>query len=225
MKTSMGKIGKINFQWLGMIVLWAVLLVICLYFFLRQTPRTDEKSRHSECASNLKAIGDALIEYYRDKGCFPPPVIRDEASGNTHSWRVALLPYLEKGSFVDLYQAYHIDEPWDSEANLGLEKLEMLRYRCPSFVEEEPYWITNYVMVVPDTAKKGKGTPAEKVTVIEIGDSDIPWTEPCDLKHDGLGMNTNDRSTDKCINSPHPHGRHVLHCDASGNVIVEFISR
>ena len=31
-----------------------------------------------------------------------------------HSWRVAILPYIEQ---ADLYRQYRFDEPWDSDAN------------------------------------------------------------------------------------------------------------
>ncbi len=44
------------------------------------------------------------------------PAERRDAQGQPHlSWRVYLLPYLDQGN---LYERFHLDEPWDSPHNL-----------------------------------------------------------------------------------------------------------
>ena len=40
------------------------------------------------------------------------------------SWRVQILPYIEE---QQLYQDFHLDEPWDSEHNIKL-----LEKSCPT---------------------------------------------------------------------------------------------
>ena len=48
-------------------------------------------------------------------GAFPAAYVADENGRPMHSWRVALLPFLEQS---DLYSQYNFNEPWDSPENL-----------------------------------------------------------------------------------------------------------
>ena len=80
---------------------------------------------------NLKLIMLAMHNYADTfKGGFPPPVLMgtDGKGKVPHSWRVAILPYIEQS---ELYHQYRFDEPWDSEANkLVLAKMPAV-YRHP----------------------------------------------------------------------------------------------
>ena len=52
---------------------------------------------------------------YRVRGChFPAAQVVGPDGKTVHSWRVAILPFLEQ---KDLYDRYHFDEPWDSPNN------------------------------------------------------------------------------------------------------------
>ena len=73
--------------------------------------------KRSQAANNLKQIMLGLHNYADvHDGSFPPAVIygKDGKGKVPHSWRVELLPYLDQAA---LYEAYHFDEPWDSDAN------------------------------------------------------------------------------------------------------------
>ena len=75
-------------------------------------------------SNNLKQIALALHNWADTHAAgdvpggprFPPPVIlgRDGKGKVPHSWRVALLPYLEQ---QQLHRQYNFDEPWDSDTN------------------------------------------------------------------------------------------------------------
>ncbi|ADG66802.1 hypothetical protein Plim_0958 [Planctopirus limnophila DSM 3776] len=68
--------------------------------------------------NSLKQIGLALHRYHDIHHRFPSnsqgPEVGDKGG---LSWRVHLLPFLGR---ADLYNEFHLDEPWDSEHNLKL---------------------------------------------------------------------------------------------------------
>jgi hypothetical protein len=65
---------------------------------------------------NLKQIGLAFFNAEAAYGAFPQG-IADSTGKVGLSWRVALLPFLERD---DLYRQFKLDEPWDSEHNKKL---------------------------------------------------------------------------------------------------------
>src|SRR5262249_24941809 len=89
-----------------------------------------EKFKHAAARmtsqNNLKQMGLAVHNYHDAMGRFPFPGISSPkgqpfcglpAAHPNLSWRVAILPYIEQ---QNLYQQFHIDEPWDSEHNKKL---------------------------------------------------------------------------------------------------------
>jgi hypothetical protein len=84
-------------------------------------PQPDEQKNEARktSADNLKALMLAMHNYHDTYRHFPPAVVhgRDGQGGPPHSWRVALLPFLNEHK---LYNEYRFDEPWDSEHNKQL---------------------------------------------------------------------------------------------------------
>ncbi len=79
---------------------------------------------------------------------FRPPTSPTQNGRPMHSWRVALLPYLER---ADLYERYNFNEPWDSPGNLQVAEQMPKTYRCPSSPASAPgSTVTNYVVIVGD---------------------------------------------------------------------------
>jgi hypothetical protein len=73
--------------------------------------------------NHLKQIGLA-IHAYHDEFQGLPNNIRAKDGSPLLSWRVAILPYLEEKA---LYDQFKLDEPWDSQNNIGLiEKMPKL---------------------------------------------------------------------------------------------------
>ncbi len=65
----------------------------------------------------LKAIAKAICDHREMWGEFPPPAIFDAEGKPLHSWRVLIVPYLEKNWFADQYR---MDEPWNGGHNKSL---------------------------------------------------------------------------------------------------------
>ena len=160
------------------------------------------------CSNNLKNIVLALhhVAVIRNQGHFPPAAITDKNGKPLLSWRVAVLPYLDN---VELYQQFHLDEPWDSPHNLSLLKEMPQILRCPN--DPKPIeGMTNYQVIVgPNTLFTPDFKP---VAIADIPDGlsrtflvresprKVPWTKPEDLpidinmplhglgNHDGFNM-------------------------------------
>lgn len=150
--------------------------------------------REMHAASNrLKNVALALELYHEDHGAYPPAVVRAEDGTPQHSWRVLLLPYMGGDEF---YARYRFDEPWNGPHNRTLNGRDPSESFAAS--TDSVHLMTDIVAVV------GKGTmwPADgsrishddfsdglaaTITVVEIGNSDIPWMEPRDLSMRDVG--------------------------------------
>jgi len=197
-----------------------VLFILPTVTSCKQYSVADEEYQRRACASNLRQLAHALQAYRQDYGRFPPATFSDEATGNVHSWRLALLPYMEH---APLFEAYRTDEPWNSPANQHLTELgEIVDLRCPSN-HSGPLHQTNYVMVVrepPDDSSNDSETDSSPaILIVEVANSGIHWAEPRDLVFDEMSFKIND--PDKLsLSSHHPDGVHVLRSDGT----VEFLS-
>ena len=152
------------------------------------TPRTV--ARRSQCQSHLKVIALALHSYHDVHGSFPPAYIPDATGKPMHSWRVLILPYLER---KDLYDRYNFSEPWDGPNNRKLAAEMPREFACPCQPRPAngPLVETNYLAIVgPNTAwPDGKAVHLSQVSdgtsntllVVEVHDSGISWLEPRDL--------------------------------------------
>ncbi|OJW05744.1 MAG: hypothetical protein BGO49_26955 [Planctomycetales bacterium 71-10] len=66
---------------------------------------------------NLRTILLALHNSMAAEGGFPRPAVLAPDGRPLLSWRVAILPYLDE---KELYDQFHLDEPWDGPHNRGL---------------------------------------------------------------------------------------------------------
>ena len=103
-----------------------------------------EAARGARCTNKLMQIGLAMHSYQDSYGSFPPAYVADEDGKPMHSWRVLLLPYLERS---DLYEMYNFDEPWDSPGNRALANMTPNIYACLSSGDGTTNQ-TSYVMIV-----------------------------------------------------------------------------
>jgi hypothetical protein len=156
--------------------------------FLPAVRYAGPAARRSQCSNNLKQIALALHNYHDFYGTFPPAYIADADGKPMHSWRVLILPYLEKKPLYDLYD---FSEPWDGPNNSNLHDRVVRLYCCPECAKTQPQTETNYVAVIgPQTMWPGdKGTTfgdiadgtSNTLMVVEVRDSGIHWMEPRDL--------------------------------------------
>jgi hypothetical protein len=140
-------------------------------------------------------------------GSFPPAYIADSAGKPAHSWRVLILPFMDR---PELYEQYNFDEPWNGPNNRKLASQMPGLFACPSDSNKPPE-MTSYVAVLgPETIWPGSGTPSfedvqddpsQTLLLVEFANSDIHWMEPRDLILDAIIAEANDRP---CLSSAHP---------------------
>lgn len=152
-------------------------------------------ARRMQSLNNMKQIGLAFHNYHFTNNGFPAQASTDEDGKRLLSWRVHLLPYLEQ---QELYDQFHLDEPWDSEHNRRLIELMPEVYRDPRSTAPEGY--TTYIVPVgkglafEEPSKERReglgfkymvdGTSLTAMMVDANDDAAVIWTKPDDLEVD-----------------------------------------
>ena len=106
------------------------------------------------------------------------------------SWRVQLLPYLGQ---AQLYEQFHLDEPWDSTHNKTLVAKMPQVFACPSS-QLQPGMTTYLGVAGPKSIFTGDkpvkiqeiidGTSLTVMIVDASASKAVTWTKPDDLKYD-----------------------------------------
>jgi hypothetical protein len=137
---------------------------------------------------NVRSIVRAMQGYHDTFGSFPAAVVIGPDGQTPHSWRVALLPFLEHRS---LYDQYRQDEPWDGPNNSKLLAQMPDVYRSP-FDPPDSTNAAYYVLSGPGAVFEGekamrvgdaKDGLANTLCVVE-SKRDVPWTKPEDIPYD-----------------------------------------
>ncbi len=183
--------------------------------------------RRARCINNLKNIALALLNYENKHHCFPAVGETGKDGQPSQSWRVTILPYLDRR---DLYELYDPKEPWDSPKNRAIADKIPKIYRCPSDSKAKSQQ-TSYVMIVgPKTVggldDKYRGMDficshsgsATTLMVIEVPNSGIHWMEPRDLTIDQIIERLKDHKM-----AAHSGGFNVSFCDGHQQFILENI--
>jgi len=156
----------------------------------REAQRTGQIAGLSSHDNDLRQIAIAILDFENARTRFP---ISTFASDGTPllSWRVHILPYL---GYLDLYNQFHRDEPWDSPHNLSL-----LQYMPDVFrsVGDPADGVATRVQgfAGPSAPFPATGTnttqglrfanitdgSSRTISFIEAGsDRAVPWTKPSD---------------------------------------------
>jgi hypothetical protein len=151
-----------------------------------QAQPADPMMARARSMQNLKLIGLAMHNYAaRHSRAFPAAAIYKDGKPML-SWRVAILPYLDQ---KDLYNKFHLDEPWDSPHNKALLD-QMPEVYAPVIPVDKPEPATYYqVHAGPGALFDGEtGTKLEDIkdgtsmTIMVIeGAKPVPWTKPEEL--------------------------------------------
>jgi prepilin-type processing-associated H-X9-DG protein len=189
-------------RWVLLLV--PVLVLVALVFFLGSYwfYRSLDTAATNSCGQNLYRIALALRNYHDTFKTFPPVCICDDQGRPTHSWRVAILPFLDQ---KELYDQYDFNEPWDGPNNRKLHDVILPVYCCPAAQRFRPSPTTNYFAVVgqetvgmspaayrmsatmwyPNRVMRMSdvrdGT-SNTVMLVEVADSDVHWMEPRDVR-------------------------------------------
>lgn len=88
-----------------------------------------EAARRSASMSNVSHLERLLVLYESEHERLPAYANFDATGKPLLSWRVHMLPYLDE---QELYEQFHLDEPWDSPHNKKLIPLMPSVYRNPA---------------------------------------------------------------------------------------------
>lgn len=148
-------------------------------------------ARRRRSVNTMKQLGIAMHNYHDQHGHFPPAVVMGPDGKTPHSWRVALLPYLEHPELTKIYQQYKFDEPWDSPHNQ-----QLIQAGADFFgtAMEQPNGNSAYFMLagpgtMGDPARDGTRirdiTDGTSLTIYFVeAKRPIPWTKPQDIDYD-----------------------------------------
>jgi len=89
------------FTLIELLVVIAIIAILAAILF-PVFAKAREKARESSCASNLKQIGLAIIQYTQDADeAFPPRSSGDGTAAHTSAWSVLIYPYVKSdGVFI-----------------------------------------------------------------------------------------------------------------------------
>ena len=148
-----------------------------------------ESARRSQCTNNEKQIALAMHNYLSAYGAFPAAYVASPEGKPLLSWRVLILPFLEQ---KELYDEFHLNEPWDSPHNKALIAKMPKTYVCPSAdpklaAEGKTAYLTPRAKesVFPGAmgvkiAEITDGT-SNTILVVDAADSKaVTWTKPDD---------------------------------------------
>ncbi|HEV7225923.1 MAG TPA: DUF1559 domain-containing protein, partial [Pirellulales bacterium] len=145
-------------------------------------------AQRAQSQNNMKQLMLAMHNYADVNKHFPAAVIIGPDGKTPHSWRVALLPYLEQ---EPLYRQYKMDEPWDSDANKKVLEQWPAVFRHPGAdpnVKNTSYFaVTGETTIFPGTkGSRFAEIPDGMSNTIALVEAQrpIPWTKPEDIPYD-----------------------------------------
>jgi prepilin-type processing-associated H-X9-DG protein len=142
--------------------------------------------------NNLKQLSLAMHNYAATLGGRLPANATYSKDGKPLlSWRVLILPYIEQ---QQLYQEFHLNEPWDSEHNKKLLAKMPKVYASPEDEKTVQEHVTHYQAFLDKGAffegKQGLRFPAEfvdgtsnTIMFVEAAKA-VPWSKPEDIPYD-----------------------------------------
>jgi hypothetical protein len=150
-----------------------------------------ERLRTLQSKRRLALIGLAMHNTHDATKRFPARAIEDKAGRPLLSWRVRLLPLLDAS---ELYDQFHLDEPWDSAHNRELVKQMPAAYQSGKNSLDATGKTVYQVPMGPGTMFSGRSGPraadlagvlGDTIMAVETDDTHaVVWTQPDDFRYD-----------------------------------------
>ncbi|MDR1484799.1 MAG: DUF1559 domain-containing protein [Planctomycetaceae bacterium] len=181
-----------------------------------------EAARRMQCTNNIRQIVLAFHCHHDVYKTFPPLYTVDAAGKPLHSWRVAILPFIEQGS---LYDKIRHNESWDSEYNKQFHKALIPVYSCPSVKFTDENKRCSYAVIAGQPLVPKKGVAIDKipdgtsntVSVVEVKEP-FCWMDPkADITLEDFVKGIN--SKDGVVGSQHIKGANVGLWDGSSKFL------
>ena len=172
---------------------------VLVTLLLPAVQQAREAARRTQDRNSLKMIGLAMHNYPAVLSRFPARASYDKSGEPLLSWRVHLLPFLDQN---ELYEQFHLHEPWDSEHNLTLVPQMPEVYRSNSFSDPEKtvFLTADGTDTMMEDRKDIRfqdvtDSTSNTILVMEVNpENAVAWTQPEDLSFDaenpatGLGQ-------------------------------------
>ncbi len=147
-----------------------------------------QAARRTDTMNRVRQLMLAMLNYESTFERLPADIC-DKDGRPLLSWRVAVLPFMDH---ADLYEKFHLDEPWDSEHNRPL--LDQMPEDLKSASIPLPPGHCNLLGVSgPASVFCGKTLNLREildglsntVAIVEVeADRSVPWTQPTDWVFD-----------------------------------------
>ena len=90
---------------------------VAIGLMLPAVQQARQAARRVQSQNNIRQLLLANLNHESAWQAFPPAYTSDNDGNKLLSWRVQILPFLEE---TELYEKFHLDEPWDSPHNKAL---------------------------------------------------------------------------------------------------------
>ncbi|MDA7874540.1 DUF1559 domain-containing protein [Rhodopirellula sp.] len=143
-------------------------------------------ARRMSSMNNMKQIGLAMHNHHAAYRKLPGNIV-DPTGKPLLSWRVKILPFIDQ---QNLYQQFHLDEPWDSEHNITLVNRMPNIYAHPEFANKPGMTIYQRprgpkLIMNSDTGRSFReildGTSNTIMAVETPPNAAVAWTKPEDI--------------------------------------------
>ena len=124
MTTPHFRIRGAAFTLIELLVVIAIIAIL-IGLLLPAVQKVRESASRTKCANNLKQIGLAVHSYHDANNALPP----SRTSGNSGSWTVLILPFLEQGA---LFERWNLTLPYYNQPNADTRTTPVPVYFCPS---------------------------------------------------------------------------------------------
>ena len=143
-----------GFTLIELLVVIAIIAIL-IGLLLPAVQKVREAAERVQSANNLKQMSIAMMNYHDTQRHLPAAAICDQNGKPLLSWRVLILPYLERYGWSEpgRFKQFRLEQPWDSPHNLPLLSRMPEVYAAPT--NDAPPDHTHYQVFV------GKGTAFE----------------------------------------------------------------